>query len=65
MRGPIRIPLLLGALGVVLACQDSIVRLVGPDNNPQTIDTPELFQFTATDMRNVNDRQVWTWPLVG
>ena len=54
--------LALCAAGFVLGCADSIVRLLGPDNDPQTVDTPELFQFTATDMRNVNDRQVWTWP---
>jgi hypothetical protein len=58
----IRIPLALCALGLVLGCQDSIVRLLGPENAPQTVDTPERFQFTATDMRNVNERQVWTWP---
>ena len=39
-----------------------IVRLLEPENNPQTVNTPESFQFTATDMRNVNDRLVWTWP---
>jgi hypothetical protein len=55
----------LFAISVVLllaACQDSIVRLLGPENDPQTVITPERFQFTATEMRNVNDRLVWTWP---
>jgi hypothetical protein len=48
--------------GLVLGCADSIVRLLGPENDPQTVNTPERFQFTATDLRNVNDRLVWTWP---
>jgi hypothetical protein len=47
---------------LVLGCSDSIVRLLGPENDPQTVNTPERFQFSATDMRNVNDRLTWTWP---
>ena len=48
---------------VLMACsQDSIVRLLGPENAPVTVDTPERFQFSATDLRNVNDREVFTWP---
>ena len=54
--------LALCAAGFVLGCADSIVRLLGPENAPQTVDTPERFQFTATDLRNVNDRETWTWP---
>ena len=54
--------LALCAAGFVLGCSDSIVRLLGPENDPQTVNTPERFQFTATDMRNVNDRLTWTWP---
>lgn len=54
--------LALCGLALVLGCQDSIVRLLGPENNPQAVITPELFQFTATDLRNVNDREQWTWP---
>ena len=52
----------LCAVGLVLGCADSIVRLLGPENEPQTVNTPERFQFRATDLRNVNDRLVWTWP---
>jgi hypothetical protein len=55
--------LALGSVGLALACsQDSIVRLLGPENAPQTVNTPEHFQFTANDLRNVNDRLSWTWP---
>ncbi len=54
--------LALCGMALVLACQDSIVRLLGPENDPQTVNTSERFQFTATDLRNVNDRETWTWP---
>jgi hypothetical protein len=53
---------LLAGMGLVLACQDSIVRLLGPENTPVTVNTPERFQFSAQDLRNVNDREVFTWP---
>ena len=53
--------LTLGAAALVLGCADSIVRLLEPENNPQTVNTPERFQFSATDLRNVNDRLTWTW----
>jgi hypothetical protein len=58
----IRSALGLCAVGLLLACADSIVRLLGPENEPQTVNTPEAFQFRATDLRNVHDRLVWTWP---
>ena len=53
--------LALCTAGLVLGCSDSIVRLLGPENDPQTVNTPERFQFSATDLRNVNDRLTWTW----
>jgi hypothetical protein len=49
-------------LVLALGCADSIVRLLGPENEPVTVITPERFQFRATDLRNVHDRLVWTWP---
>lgn len=58
----IRAALGLCAVGLVLACADSIVRLLGPENEPQTVNTAERFQFRATDLRNVHDRLEWTWP---
>jgi hypothetical protein len=59
-----RVRQLLGlcAGGLVLGCADSIVRLLGPENNPQTVNTAEHFQFSATDLRNVNQRLEWVWP---
>ena len=54
--------LAVGGLALVLGCsQDSIVRVLGPENDPQTVITPAEFRFSATDLRNVNDRESWTW----
>jgi hypothetical protein len=57
--------LALCAAAFLLACADSIVRLLGPENDPQTVNTPDRFQFRATDLRNVNDRLTWIWPNPG
>jgi hypothetical protein len=50
------------ALILGIGCADSIVREISSDNDPQVINTPQKFQFTATDLRNVNDELVFTWP---
>ncbi|HEY9014783.1 MAG TPA: hypothetical protein VIM84_06950 [Gemmatimonadales bacterium] len=62
-RGWVRGLLLSCAVGAAVACAtDSIVRILGPENTPVTVNTPEKFQFSALDLRNVNDREVFTWP---
>jgi hypothetical protein len=55
----------LGALVLVLGCLDSIVREVAPENDPVVVNTPQQFQFTATDLRNVNDKLTFVWPNSG
>jgi hypothetical protein len=50
----------LGLL-LVLGCADSIVREVDETNNPAVTNTPEKFEFIATEMRNVNDKLVFVW----
>jgi hypothetical protein len=51
----------LRALAIVLAisaagCQDTIVKVLGPDNAPQLTVQPDLFRFYANDMDNVHDQ---------
>ena len=53
--------LLIGGAVLLSGCLDSVVRQLGPDNDPQVVNTPEKFQFSATDLRNVNDLQNFTW----
>lgn len=56
-------PLAHCALVLVLGsgCADSVVRELAPENDPQVINTPELFQFSAADLRNVNEKITWVW----
>ena len=52
----------LGLLAIVTGCVDSIVRQLGPDNDPVVVNTQDKFQFTATDLENVNDKLTFVWP---
>ena len=52
---------LIGAVLLLPGCLDSVVRQLGPDNDAQVVNTPEKFEFTAQDLRNVNDRLSWVW----
>jgi hypothetical protein len=56
-------PKVLAALALLLTpgCADSIVREVDETNNPAVTNTPERFEFIATEMRNVNDELVFVW----
>jgi hypothetical protein len=56
--------LLIGAVMLLSGCLDSVVRQLGPENDPQVVNTPDKFEFVATDLRNVNDvlNFVWTNP---
>jgi hypothetical protein len=56
--------LLIGAVVLLSGCLDSVVRQLGPENDPQVVNTPDKFEFVATDLRNVNDvlNFVWTNP---
>jgi hypothetical protein len=53
--------LLVGIVLLGTGCLDSVVRQLGPDNDPQVVNTPEQFEFTATDLRNVNDVLSFVW----
>lgn len=54
--------IVLGVLALGTGCSlDSIVRELTPENDPQVVNTPERFEFSATDLRNVHDRLTWTW----
>lgn len=52
---------LLGALLLGAGCMDSVVRELGPDNDPVVVNTLEKFRFIATDLRGVSDRLTWVW----
>lgn len=51
----------LGAVVLLLGCLDSIVRELGPQNDPQVTNTAASFQFKADDMENVNDKLIFNW----
>jgi hypothetical protein len=55
----------LGALAMLTGCLDSIVRQLGPENDPVVVNSQDKFQFTAADLENVNDKLTFVWPNSG
>jgi hypothetical protein len=51
----------LSALTLLIGCLDSIVRELGPENDPQVTNTASSFEFRADDMENVNDKLTFNW----
>jgi hypothetical protein len=51
---------LAGAIGLA-ACQDSILRLIEPENNEQLTLEPDTFRYFLEELRNVSDRRRFTW----
>ena len=49
-----------GAIGLA-ACQDSILRLIEPENNEQLTLEPDTFRYFLEELRNVSDRRRFTW----
>src|SRR5262245_49853066 len=64
-RRRLRQLLTLGLLAMVTGCVDSIVRQLGPENDPVVVNSPDTFQFTAADLENVNDKLTFVWPNSG
>jgi len=51
--------------GIALACQDTIVRSLGPENNVQEYVQPDSFRFQASELSNVTDEVSYTWMNTG
>jgi hypothetical protein len=49
-----------GTVGLV-ACQDSILRSIQPENNEELTLQPDSFRYFLEDLKNVSDRRRWTW----
>lgn len=57
------------AVGFVIAatsaCQDTIIKYLGPENNPQIFNQADSMRFEATDLDNVHDEVRVTWTNTG
>ena len=47
------------------ACQDSIVKYLGPDNREQETILTDSMRFEAWDLDNVTDTREWNWTITG
>jgi len=57
--------LLILAAVVAPACQDTLVRSLSSQNNPQEYVQPDSFRFQATELDNVTDERTWNWTNTG
>jgi hypothetical protein len=49
----------------VVACQDTIIKELGPENDATVTVLPDSFRFQADNMDNVHDNAQWTWRNTG
>ena len=53
------------ALGAMTACQDTLVRALGPENGVEEFVGPDSLRFQAVNLDNVHDERIWSWPNSG
>jgi hypothetical protein len=49
-----------GAIGLV-ACQDSILRSIGPENHEELTLEPDSFRYFLDELQNVSAQRQWKW----
>jgi hypothetical protein len=59
-RGFARVVLAASAVGLV-ACLDSIVKPLGPENDEEVENLPDNFRYFADNLDNVHDSRTFTW----
>jgi hypothetical protein len=60
-----RIPLIALSAAVLLGCQDTIVKYLGPENREAETVVTDSMRYQAFDLDNVTDAKVWTWTNTG
>ncbi|MGH9262798.1 MAG: hypothetical protein ACRD08_23345 [Acidimicrobiales bacterium] len=65
MRKPNLFVLAALAGAAALACQDTIVKYLGPENREVETVVTDSLRFQAFDLDNVHDTRVWTWTNTG
>ena len=58
-----RLLLPLAATLVLVACEDTVIKALGPENHEQLKLVPDTLRFQAEELDNVNDTRVWTLPM--
>ena len=59
-RGMARVALIGLSIGLV-ACLDSIVKPLGPENDEEVENAPDNFRYFADHLDNVHDTRTFTW----
>lgn len=64
-RSMLRLATLAIAAAIAAACQDSIIKYLGPENNEVATVLPDSLRFQASDLDNVTDTRTWNWVMTG
>ena len=63
-RGIVRVAMTVLAMGLV-ACLDSIIKPLGPENNEDVELATDNFRYFADNLDNVHDTRTFTWQNTG
>jgi hypothetical protein len=64
-RGVRRATLVVAVVVLAAACQDSIVKYLGPENNEVETVLTDSLRYEAFDLDNVTDSREWSWTITG
>ncbi|HEV2671989.1 MAG TPA: hypothetical protein VGU74_12920 [Gemmatimonadales bacterium] len=60
-----RLALLVVVIATASACQDSIIKALGPENREIATVLTDSLRFEAWDLDNVTDTRTWNWTITG
>lgn len=55
----------LTVVAIFAACQDSIIKYLGPENREVETVLTDSLRFQAFDLDNVTDTRTWSWTITG
>jgi hypothetical protein len=64
-KSPLRLAMLVTVVAIAAACQDSIIKYLGPENGEIATVLTDSLRYQATDLDNVTDTRTWNWVMTG
>jgi hypothetical protein len=60
-----KLAMLVALIATASACQDSIIKALGPENREIATVLTDSLRFEAWDLDNVTDTRTWNWTITG
>jgi len=64
-KSALRLATLVTVVAIAAACQDSIIKYLGPENGEIATVLTDSLRYQATDLDNVTDTRTWNWVMTG